>query len=274
MSKNKIIIGTANFIKEYGLNRKKISVSERRNILNYLKLRKILHFDVSDSYGNLGFENNFSNIRNKKINLKFNLKKIVDIEKYFFKSLENLNVKKFDTLMFHNEKDLLLSKNQGKIKKIFKLNNKKTFYKKIGVSVYSVDYLKKIILSGIKINVVQIPINIFNQTFDEKLLSDIKKRNIEIHARSIFLQGLTLKNSKNINNNLLKKKLLFFEKHIKKLNTDKLTESVNFVKNNKYIDKFVIGFENLKQLKSLIEIFNKKKIMDIKYKKFAIKIKI
>ena len=271
MSKNKIIIGTANFIKEYGLNRKKISVSERRNILNYLKLRKILHFDVSDSYGNLGFENNFSNIRNKKINLKFNLKKIVDIEKYFFKSLENLNVKKFDTLMFHNEKDLLLSKNQGKIKKIFKLNNKKTFYKKIGVSVYSVDYLKKIILSGIKINVVQIPINIFNQTFDEKLLSDIKKRNIEIHARSIFLQGLTLKNSKNINNNLLKKKLLFFEKHIKKLNTDKLTESVNFVKNNKYIDKFVIGFENLKQLKSLIEIFNKKKIMDIKYKKFAIK---
>ena len=85
LSKNKIIVGTANFIKEYGLNRKKISASERRNILNYLKLRKILHFDVSDSYGNLGFENNFSNIRNKKINLKFNLKKIIDIEKYFSK---------------------------------------------------------------------------------------------------------------------------------------------------------------------------------------------
>ena len=116
--------------------------------------------------------------------------------------------------MFHNEKIYSYQKIKLKLKKYLNWT-KKTFYKKIGVSVYSVDYLKKIILSGIKINVVQIPINIFNQTFDNKLLSDIKKRNIEIHARSIFLQGLTLKNSKNIKNNLLKKKLLFFENILK-----------------------------------------------------------
>ena len=60
---------------------------------------------------------------------------------------------------------------------------------KIGVSVYDKKDINKILLKY-KFDIIQLPCNIFDQRliFDGTL--DKLKKNIELHARSIFLQGV------------------------------------------------------------------------------------
>ncbi|MBC98971.1 MAG: hypothetical protein CME63_14605 [Halobacteriovoraceae bacterium] len=61
---------------------------------------------------------------------------------------------------------------------------------KIGVSVYCPEVLDRII-KNFDINIVQFPLNVFDQRMLESgLLKKLKNNNIETHARSAFLQGL------------------------------------------------------------------------------------
>ena len=66
--------------------------------------------------------------------------------------------------------------------------------KKIGISVYNKNELNEI-LKVFTPEIIQFPLNVFNQSFnDKKYLQSLKHKGIELHARSIFLQGLLLKN--------------------------------------------------------------------------------
>ena len=126
--------------------------------------------------------------------------------------------------------------------------------KNIGVSVYEVQELKKI-LSYFKIDIIQIPVNILDHRFLKKnLLKKIKRQVKEIHVRSIFLKGLLLKNKltrpKYFNKwSIFKKVDTFFEKN----NFNRLDFCLNFVRNIKEIDKIIIGVSSKKQLLHILK---------------------
>ena len=54
----KLIIGTANFLKPYGI-KKKIIKKNLKNIFKYSFKKKIYYFDCSENYGNLKFINEY-----------------------------------------------------------------------------------------------------------------------------------------------------------------------------------------------------------------------
>lgn len=63
---------------------------------------------------------------------------------------------------------------------------------KIGVSVYHPDELRHL-LDRYSIDLVQLPFNVYDQRFKKQgLLARLRGMGIEVHARSIFLQGLLL----------------------------------------------------------------------------------
>jgi aryl-alcohol dehydrogenase-like predicted oxidoreductase len=65
---------------------------------------------------------------------------------------------------------------------------------KIGVSVYTGDDIDRI-LERFEPSLVQLPISIVDQRLLQSAhLAKLKKRGVEIHARSVFLQGLLLMN--------------------------------------------------------------------------------
>ena len=151
---------------------------------------------------------------------------------------------------------------RGKIIFLSLLRLKKLgYFKKLGVSIYDFKTLEKII-KKFNIDIAQLPYNILDQRVSsKKLLFKLKKKNIEIHARSIFLQGLLLE--KNLK---FKKKLSHLNIILKKwnywLNKNKLENinaCLNFVLQNKNIDKIVIGFDSLNNLKEIINFINMKK---------------
>ena len=60
---------------------------------------------------------------------------------------------------------------------------------KVGVSVYYPEEVSWLLEETIEFDIIQLPFNIFDQRF-RPLFTELKARDIEIHARSVFLQGL------------------------------------------------------------------------------------
>ena len=82
----------------------------------------------------------------------------------------------------------------------------------------------------------------------------IKNRKVEIHARSIFLQGLLLKKYDQLPSQLknLRHDWKKIDIILEKLNVSRHTACLNFVLSQK-VDKVIFGIENSLQLKEILE---------------------
>ena len=101
---------------------------------------------------------------------------------------------------------------------------------------------------------VQIPFNVF----DQKLLHDgmleyLKGLDVEVHARSIFLQGLLLMQPKDLDDYFLPF-LPFIEKWhevCSELGMKPLDLALHFAASQPLVDKIIVGISNLSQLKDI-----------------------
>ena len=169
---------------------------------------------------------------------------------------KKLNTNKINYLLLHDFKDI--QRKDNKSKKIISILRKIKKSGKIlnfGVSVYSCEDTEKIIENH-KIDFIQIPFNLFDQSLLKKnFYKKLQKKKIDIHIRSIFLQGLVfIDYKKEKNKKILKitKKLNFF---LEKTKHEKMKLLINFIKNYNFYKKIVIGVNSLNQLKEIIKIF-------------------
>jgi len=280
MFQNQIVIGTANFNQNYGFSTAKVKYNQIKKILNFCKKNKLKYFDTSRSYQDSekilgGIINNQTEIITKipPIELHKQFSKTEEwIKNQLNISLKNLRKKNIYGLLLHKP-DILLS-NKGKyIYKILTTFKRKKIIKKIGVSVYDYNLLKKILLKY-KIDIAQVPFNVFDQRL--MLEKDLKKKNknLEIHCRSIFLQGLLLKKTEKLPVKLkkYKKKWYKWHKFLKEKKMKPLTGCLKFLEaNKKYFNKIVIGVENTSQLREILNYRSKK--VKINFSNFHIKSK-
>ena len=262
----KIVIGTANFLTNYGFQKKKIQKKEIKKILFYCKKNKIKNFDTAFSY------DNFKNIKgikfdNLKISSKLNFfdKKnyLYNGEKYFklLKSrIKEFKIKSFDNFFLHNA-DELSKKEFLRAIKIMEFLKRKKLINKIGISIYDENSIKKLSEQEV-IDIVQVPLNLCDRRFiQKKNMNFFKKKKVEVQARSIFLQGLLLQNFNKIKSKpYIDKKFFYdYETWIKKNKMSKLQACLNFIKFRNELDSIVIGIENLNQLKDIVNLLKLKK---------------
>ena len=257
MENKKIILGTAQFLNQYGIantNQKKISKSIFYKILNLSLNNGISTLDTANSYNNERDIGNFikANGIEKKIkiitkipSLKITKKK--DITKILEKSLKNLNIKKFHTIFFHDQNDIdfILENNFffQKIKKEFGNPN-------FGLSLYDKKVLKKIDKINL-INCVQVPLNFLNDDF----LKLKYQKNFKIFARSIFLQGFLINekiNYKNLDNKTIKAHKKYFI-YLKKNNIDPLKFCLSFINSVRKFDHYIFGTNYASQLEEILQ---------------------
>ena len=261
-------IGTAQFIKNYGILKTNINKSEFKKIINKFN-KKIDLIDTASSYGES--EKFIGNNCNKKYKIITKLDKIkskspdIIISEINYKlknSLKNLKTRNIYCLLIHSEADIKLFNNK-KIKNYIDILKKKKIIKKIGISIYDISKLKNY-LNVYNFDIVQIPLNIFNinKTIIEKLRKLKKKYKFKIHVRSIFFQGIIFKNLKNLPNVVehLKKKISALHKNSKIYNTSVYNYAISSIDNLKIAEYGIIGISN-----------NKDFIKLKKYKKIRIK---
>tara|TARA_B100000900_G_scaffold411973_1_gene432774 strand:- start:34567 stop:35421 length:855 start_codon:yes stop_codon:yes gene_type:complete len=260
---NKIIIGSAQFGTKYSLNNKKVLKSDEcEKIFRKCKINKIKFLDTAFDY----FEANkiLKKLGCKDFNVitkipKMNFKSTSYHENKIFNLLNDYNIKQFYAILLHDEK-FIFTKDGEKMFNFLKYLKKNNVTKKIGVSVYNFSVLKNIV-KNFDIDIVQCPINVFDREFIEKSnINDLKKKKIEIHARSIFLQGLLLLKSKQIPRKFKKYDRYFveWENYLKKNKISNYLNCINFIKKQLQIDKVIVGVDNVNHLDEFIKNWKKK----------------
>ena len=266
---NKICIGSANFGLRYGLkNKKTLSDEVIKKIFRFANKNNINFIDTAISYKKSEVRIGYSNQKNLNIITKISKipNNVTNIKKWIIDntilSCRRLNVTRLYGLLIHNTKDLKNKKKSKEIYKAFDYLIRKKVVKKIGLSIYEPRELD-LYFKDYDFKIVQTPINIFDRRiFTSGWLKKLKKKNIEIHARSIFLKGLLLKNSNKIDGTFLKwkKKFIFFEKWTEKNNLSKLEACIRYLKNFKEIDKVIFGVNDEKELGENLCFLEKKKL--------------
>lgn len=266
--KKKIILGTANFAKGYGIRKSKgLNLQQINKINETISRNYINEIDTAHSYKGVEIKIGKSNFKNYKIYTKIpEIKSSKLHNKFVFniisQSLKRLKKKKLHGVFFHGVKNLLGHEGKKIYRDLYELK-KKGIIKKVGVSVYSPIELKSV-MNKYKFDMVQIPINIFDRRFLKKnFLKRIKSNGIEIHARSIFMQGILLQKKESRHKYFRKWENLFLKwdywNNVRKIK--KVETCLNFLKNLKYIDKLVLGVSSIKAIKEIINILkNEKKL--------------
>ena len=103
---------------------------------------------------------------------------------------------------------------------------------------------------------IQAPFNILDPRLVEKgWLKKLKKRKIEVHVRSIFLQGILLLKHNQLPKKLkkLNNKWIVWEKWLKKNKFSSLQVCLSFVLSQRQLDGIVVGCNNTNQLNQILK---------------------
>jgi aryl-alcohol dehydrogenase-like predicted oxidoreductase len=261
----KLILGTVQFGLNYGISNinGKIELDEVEKILSLASCHCIDTLDTASGYGD---SENVIGKAQKKTATNFNIITKVAPQKSHLTSylnqvtlsLAQLKIESTYAVMLHNANELLECSSKKNYQDLLSLK-KLGLCKKIGVSVYNPNELA-FILDNFDLDIIQMPLNIFDQRFlSPKITELIQKNNIEVHARSLFLQGLLLMDNK-IKPNYFNQ----FSEYFNRLDTfckiHKLTyleACFSFIQSATCIDKFVIGVTSSTELKEVIDCYQK-----------------
>jgi len=266
----KVILGTAQLGLDYGINNYgKLSKKESFRILDYAFDNKIKFLDTAESYGNSIelLASFFKKNPGKRFGIfsKLDLKdtRVIKNTKSHLKSiLAKMNLETIHGYMIHNFSDLKkfpeVLDNLIELKKIGLINN-------VGVSLYKEEEIEDVI-SNYEVDFIQIPFNLLdNQCEKIDIFKKINDKGVEIHARSIFLQGLFFKPYDKYSNQLkpLVKYMKIVDKIIRESNSNIETLAINYPLKKDYINKVIFGVHNLRQFNKNIKIINSRHELDL-----------
>ncbi len=258
---SRLALGTVQFGVDYGINNAtgKIPETDVQKILEYAHLSGIDTLDTAYGYGN-SEEVIGKSLGNLHIDFNIISKypltddKKVSLIDVFHESIKRLKIDTLYGYMFHNYQ--AFEKNPDNIEILYKLRYE-GLIKKIGFSLYYTKELDTILNNKIKFDLIQIPYSLFDQRFEE-YFPKLKKLGVEIHTRSVFLQGLVFKKTVELKNNFgkIKNKIETLNRLAEELDTNVSSLCLNFALFNELIDKVVIGVDNIFNLKESIEHVN------------------
>jgi aryl-alcohol dehydrogenase-like predicted oxidoreductase len=198
---NKIALGTVQFGLPYGISnqRGQVPMPEVFAILNFCRQQNINLIDTAAAYGTS------ESVLGKcfvNISFKFNIISKLpasslpeEVAGHVNNSLRQLQVEYLYGYLFHDFNTYL-----ERPETLDELMNLKArgVIQKLGFSLYYPNQLEYLLQKNISLDIVQIPFNIFDQRF-AYLFPLLQERNIQVHVRSVFLQGLLLTPPEDVN---------------------------------------------------------------------------
>lgn len=256
---DRIILGTVQFGMQYGINNTTGLLSENKIFDLLLRAREhgITTLDTAEAYGN-------SHDVLGKFNAQYEPFKIItklkspdeDPSAQIQNILNDLHIKSLEVFMFHSPSEF--NRTTKKTFKVLQDLSEKGTIKKIGVSVYTNEEAIEAAKNPL-IKVIQLPFNLLDNLNKRKtVFADLKQKGVEIHVRSVFLQGLFFMKPSLLPSSLipLKDDLIMLREIAEHENLSMEKLALGYVNRINEIDKVILGVENTEQLNSNIENFN------------------
>lgn len=196
---NKIALGTAQFGLSYGIanHEGQISREDGKRILDLAAESGIDTIDTAIAYGDSELRLGKIGVRSWRIISKLPVipESCPDIQQWVTEavcgSLQRLKIKKLNALLLHRPQQLF-EKNGDSIYTILQSLKQDGVVDKIGVSIYDPSELDAL-CTRFQFDLVQAPFNILDRRLiDSGWLVRLSDLDIELHVRSVFLQGLLL----------------------------------------------------------------------------------
>ena len=248
---------------KYGINNEKgkPSFKKVKDILDFAYLKGIRLLDTAEAYGDSQSRiGQYHKINSNKFNVitKFSPLRIdlpENIRERVNDNLTTLDVPYLYSYMFHSFKDyktyfffflhdLIELRNSNKIIKI-------------GVSLNSNEEIIEVLRDS-DIDLIQLPFNMLDNSIRRKsILNEAKSKGVEIHTRSVFLQGLFFKNENDLVGNIsLLKEGITKIKNIVSKDRDINKLALQYVINKPYIDSVLLGVDSVDQLEKNLSCIN------------------
>jgi aryl-alcohol dehydrogenase-like predicted oxidoreductase len=267
IARNKVALGTVQFGLDYGIsnNRGKVSSSEVADILKGARQGGIDLLDTAGAYGDaekvLGL-----NLGNSRRDFKI-VSKIPpgattpeDVTLAVQASLSDLGVDRLYGVLVHDIAAFM--KDAQNWQALLSLQVAGTV-EKVGVSAYYPQDLQELISRGLAPQLVQLPYNVFDRRFDS-LLPTLQDMNIEVHTRSIFLQGLFFVEADRLDPHFkpVKAKIHRLQSMAKSTGIPLSSILLSFGLSDSRIDRVVVGVDSLANLQENLAAFDHLKRCD------------
>lgn len=233
----------------------KLKTNQAHKILDFAINNKITTVDTAKNYGNSETIIGEFLKKNKVNNIKI-ITKVCNGNPSFLEQIKDSILKfgDFPYAVLAHSKKIFLDKD-------FQISLKKFQGKfRSGVSVYNLNEIKQIMDSPFKPDIIQVPINILDtRLFRSGILEIMFKNKIDIHARSVFLQGFFYLSEDYIKNKFPDaiSSIERLKRIGKEYNLTIAELSLLWVANLKYISKVVLGVDSINHLLNHINSLRK-----------------
>jgi aryl-alcohol dehydrogenase-like predicted oxidoreductase len=258
----KIAIGTANFGMQYGVanSQGKLSKNSVAEILGLAKSLGVTCLDTANAYGESQKVLGEFGVRDWRVVSKISSipRDCEDVRSFVRAEIDliltSLNLSEFDTVLVHNPKDLMGNVSEIVYEELQKAKSRGQV-EKIGVSIYDPSDLESI-TSRFQLDVVQAPINVFDSRLqDSGWLDRLVSMGVEVHARSVFLQGVLLSAIAQ-SNDFFKPWKTTFEKWNRFAESSGTSAMMNCIKHVNSYDKVTFAVVGVDSAQNLSEVFD------------------
>jgi len=249
---NKIGLGTVQFGLNYGVSNCE-GKTNSEEVFEILKVASSSGIDLIDTASSYGVSENVLGSQETdlfKVVSKFSISDTSDFQHCLDKSLENLKKRNLYGYLVHNAAELIAKPEAWDTLLRWRGMG---LVQKIGYSVYLPKDLEHLLKLNLVPDLIQIPYNIFDRRF-EPYFRDLRERNIEIHTRSSFLQGLFFLEPQGLDSffDPIKSHLLEIKSNYQ--NDNELSGYLlQFCVENEFVSKVIIGVNNARQLQENLE---------------------
>ena len=258
----KIAIGTANFGMQYGVanSQGKLSKNSVAEILGLAKSLGVTCLDTANAYGESQKVLGEFGVRDWRVVSKISSipRDCEDVRSFVRAEIDliltSLNLSEFDTVLVHNPKDLMGNVSEIVYEELQKAKSRGQV-EKIGVSIYDPSDLESI-TSRFQLDVVQAPINVFDSRLqDSGWLDRLVSMGVEVHARSVFLQGVLLSAIAQ-SNDFFKPWKTTFERWNRFAESSGTSAMMNCIKHVNSYDKVTFAVVGVDSAQNLSEVFD------------------
>jgi aryl-alcohol dehydrogenase-like predicted oxidoreductase len=277
-------LGTAQWGMTYGIANRtgQLTTDEVRKILQLGRKHGILLLDTAYAYGeaesvvgDLSDEHACeSQIVTKTVPLRAEYisdSAVSAVMAAFARSLERLRCRRVYALLAHHANDLLAA-GGDRLWDAMRVAQVQGRAAKLGVSVYDPGQLEAV-LSRYPIEIVQLPFNVYDQRFSRTgLLERLEHANVEVHARSAFLQGLLLMPVDDLPDHFLpiSDHHASFHAHLRELGVSPLGACLRFCLAQGGIDKIIVGCDSVDHLAAAVEAAESSDPHELRFKDYAL----
>ena len=255
----KLCLGTAQFGMDYGIANEsgKILPEEVSEILDFAYIKNVKILDTASSYGDS--EKLIGDYTNKTSNCFDVITKVVQAEgdpdfsirECVEKTLKGLKMSSLYGCLFHCNENIHAA---SKVLKILSRLKNIGLVKKIGVSIYTTEELDYLLDNFKDFDLIQFPYSIIDQRFEKYFLL-LKDNNVEVHVRSVFLQGLVFLGKDRISKEFLSAQAILGKIYqiANELDISVVSMCLCFALINPFIDNVIVGVDSADQLKQNLD---------------------